>query len=640
MKRNVLHIVVVIIFGVFILSWTQAQSPLRSKPQLNVSLGKDSIATLDSLVNLYKSTDPPLAIHYAMNAMKVARITNSPEEMTSAYMLMAMVHFNKKKDSSFYYNNLALTIADSAGLTAKMVPILYNIAMIHSAAHDFKQAITLLDSSVALAQVVNDPMGMARGYNELGNIKVIIHDSLSLIDAQKMYTIALEIATKANLKLQQSVALGSLARLDSDVKSAISKLKIAMGLLKGIRGAEEEMARFLINIGDRYYNVPDSAIYYNLAAIQLCSEGSAPDIIMAAYNNLAYNYLDKRNYVKAEEYLKNHAIPLAEKEGNDDWLSSLNDTYADILAAKGDFANAFKKQKLALQKRNEANIQFGTEQLRLISALLDLKNKELIIQNEQRELLVQKNRIQNMELWLIGLVLLVVSSILFTYLLQQRNKTKLHQEQMASARKLIEMEEGEKGRTARELHDITGQLVMGINSEIENLDLSDLQGKEALQNNIRALGASIRRISHRMNRAMIEHLTFPELIESLCEDVQRFSGLKVKLEMPDPFPELPQEAILHLYRIVQEMLTNASKYALNSDVKITLTTTVNLLTLDYTDNGPGFEKKEKNLSGMGLMNIFERVKLIGGKAIVNSSPGNGTTWNISVPLHQKESVKK
>jgi signal transduction histidine kinase len=43
---------------------------------------------------------------------------------------------------------------------------------------------------------------------------------------------------------------------------------------------------------------------------------------------------------------------------------------------------------------------------------------------------------------------------------------------------------------------------------------------------------------------------------------------------------------------------------------------------------------------MGLMNIFERVKLIGGKAIVNSSPGNGTTWNITVPLHQKESVKK
>ena len=244
-----------------------------------------------------------------------------------------------------------------------------------------------------------------------------------------------------------------------------------------------------------------------------------------------------------------------------------------------------------------------------------------------------------MELWVAGLILLVLLSILISFVLQQRNRTKLHIEQMSSAKRIIEMEESEKGRTARELHDITGQLVMGITGEIENLDLPDQESKEALQNKIKELGRSIRLISHRMNRAMIEHFTFQELIAGQCEDVQRLSGLSVKLEMNDDFPDLPQEAVLHFYRIIQELLTNATKYAVNSKVIIQIFTRKNKLKLIYSDDGPGFEKKEKTLSGMGILNIFERIKLIGGKAIVNSSPGNGTSWEISFPFIQKELVK-
>jgi len=172
---------------------------------------------------------------------------------------------------------------------------------------------------------------------------------------------------------------------------------------------------------------------------------------------------------------------------------------------------------------------------------------------------------------------------------------------------------------------------MGITSEIENIEIPDLASKEELKNKIKALGQSIRKISHRMNRAMIEYFTFKELIEGQCEDVQRLSGISIQLDMEDEFPDLPQEIVQHFYRVVQELLTNATKYAPGCQVKITVMTDNHKLKLFYSDNGPGFEVKEKKL-GMGLMNIYERAKLTGGKADVTSAPGKGTSWRISFPV--------
>jgi signal transduction histidine kinase len=621
--------------GYFPQTVLNAQKTLQSRIRTNLSSTKDSLHKLDSIVNRYKISDNQLALHYAKNALKVAQVKNSPDDLITAYMLMGMVYLNGKKDSSLIFNNKALSIADSNDALKKWkVPIMYNIAMIYNGALDNKTAISYLDSSIALARIIRDSSGMARGLIALGTIKYDIHDYQ---DSKRMYDSAVQISLKYKLNLHLGVAEGNLARFDTNEKSAIIKLKKALAILKSEPGTEQEMAMILINLGN-YYSAPDSSIYYNKAAIQLCSGNCLPEILMAAYNTLAYNYIDKGDLSTAEFFLRDKAIPIAEKENNNDWLSTLNDTYADLFALKGDYKNAFNKQKEAFNKRQEASRQSGTEQVRLLSALLDLKNKELIIQNEGRELLIQKNRLQNMELWIAGLILLIVVSILITLFLQQRHRARLHNEQMSSARRIIEREESEKGRTARELHDITGQLVMGITGEIENLDLPDQESKEALQNKIKALGRSIRQISHRMNRAMIEHFTFQELIAGQCEDVMRLSGLPVELEMDDNFPDFPREVVLHFYRIIQELLTNATKYAANSKVRIKITTGENRLKLFYSDDGPGFEKKEKSMSGMGIMNIFERTKLIGGEAIVNSAQGKGTSWEISFPISQKENI--
>ena len=354
---------------------------------------------------------------------------------------------------------------------------------------------------------------------------------------------------------------------------------------------------------------------------------------------MAYSYLDKKDVLRAEACLRDKAIPVAVEFKDNDWLASLYDTYADVCVQKGDFKKAWELQRKAMKARDIDNRQKGSEQVRLLAALLELKNKELIIQNEEKELLVQRNRLQQTELWLSIALLLIVGSVFTMLIMQQRNRAKFQKEQIGSAKKVIEMEETEKGRTARELHDLTGQLVLGISGAIENIDFPDPEVKELIKTRIKELGSSIRQISHRMNRAMIEHFTFNEMINGLCEDMQKLSKMKIDVEISDDFPDLPNEIVLHFYRITQELLTNAGKYAKGSQVKLKIYSENGKLMLMYSDDGPGFTAGAQEKPSMGISNIYERAKLVSGQAVLLSSPGKGTVWEICFPIGLKNITK-
>jgi two-component system, NarL family, sensor kinase len=606
-----------------------AQANLQSRIRINTKSPEDSLVQLDSLVSRYKVSNNALSIVYAKRALTVAGLADKEKKaecMVRAMKLMGIAYSKMEKDSSYTYYTMASKLADSAKLWKQKVQIMYNLAGFENSALHNKSAITLLDSAIILAKSINDFEEISNAYNLLGNIN---RDNQDYEKAKQMYDLALVYAWKDTLYKQIGVTLGNLANIEADIDKQKKILREALTNLAKAPGAEEEMATIFINFGNLYTG--DSAIFYYNSALVLTKGAYLPVIVMAAYNSMAYIYLEKGDLAMAEACLRDKAIPVAIKENNSDWLSTLYDTYADVYSAKGDFKNAFRVQREAMRQKAHSYEQQASGQVRLLSALLDLKNKELIIQNEERKLLIQSNRLKSYELGLAIAVALILASIFLLFWLQQRNRARLQFEQISSARRIIEMEESEKGRTARELHDITGQLVMGITSEIENIEIPDLASKEELKNKIKALGQSIRKISHRMNRAMIEYFTFKELIEGQCEDVQRLSGISINLEMDNEFPDLKQDVVLHFYRIIQELLTNATKYASGSQLTIKVTTGDHKLNLFYSDNGPGFEVKEKKL-GMGLMNIYERAKLTGGKADVTSAPGKGTSWRISFPV--------
>lgn len=591
---------------------------------------KDSIKKLDSLVQNTMVTDPGLCTKYAQRAINYARELKSAEELIHGYKLMGQALYKNKNDSSFIYFNKALKLADSAKINSLKPFLLYNCAKLYRLAKFTDKAMNFLDSSIQSAKSEKDFNTMAGALNELGNI---YSDNNNRDYGIKMYDSANKIAMRHSVNIQIGISLGNLARFENDPAKAFRMKKEAIRYLLKSKGAEEGIARIYNNIANHTTN-QDTALYYYNEVLKLTRNKNLPAVEMGAYNNMVYSYLAKGNIAGAEECMVDHAIPIAQKLKNDDWMSTLYDTYADVLMRKGDFKAAVKWEKEAMVKKKEANQAQGSEQVRLLSVMLDLKSKEVTIQDNQKEILVQQNRLQKTRLGLTITIFMIIGFVFIILWLQQRNRVRLQVEQIQSAKRIIEMEENEKAKVARELHDITGQLVLGITGEIENLDLPDSKIKDEIKGKIKELGKSIRQISHRMNKAMLDNFTFEELIQGQCEDIQKVVGLKIQLQMPEEPIILNEEVVLHAYRIVQELLTNAGKYALDSYVSIIFQKSDTELIIQYNDNGPGFDSGLIEKKGMGLMNIFERAKLLNGSAKVMSSPGDGTSWEIKFPLVQ------
>jgi tetratricopeptide (TPR) repeat protein len=359
---------------------------------------RDSLIILDSLVNHYKISNNPLSIKYATQFLVIARQLNSSEKIVDAYLLLGIAYFQNQKDSSFYYYSEAAKIAEETNLEKQKIIILYNLAAHHNLSYDYKNAVTLLDSSIRLAQLTNDFQGISNGNNMLGLIKFNIHDFES---AETHFSSALKVAKEHGLFEQVGVAMGNLARLEfePDTIKSISMQLEALTYLRKVRGTEEEMANILINIGNRYLN-PDSALRYYRAALSIAENAQLPVRTIGAYNNMAYSYLEKGNLSEAESCVRDHAIPIAEKYELSDWLSSLYDTFSDVCEAQGDLKKALVMQKKALRERKIDYKKKAAEQVQLLAAVLDLKNKELTIQNEEKKLLIQRNQLQKTELWL------------------------------------------------------------------------------------------------------------------------------------------------------------------------------------------------------------------------------------------------
>jgi two-component system sensor histidine kinase UhpB len=142
----------------------------------------------------------------------------------------------------------------------------------------------------------------------------------------------------------------------------------------------------------------------------------------------------------------------------------------------------------------------------------------------------------------------------------------------------------------------------------------------------------IRKLSHSLVAPSLGSLGLKETLEALALDTNLSNSFKVKLNVDDTYNEQKADKTreLMLYRIVQEQLTNISKYAKAKKVFISLKKESNTLLLTITDNGIGFDTDKKS-NGIGLSNMKSRIEFYSGKMNIISAPGKGCTLEISIP---------
>jgi signal transduction histidine kinase len=140
--------------------------------------------------------------------------------------------------------------------------------------------------------------------------------------------------------------------------------------------------------------------------------------------------------------------------------------------------------------------------------------------------------------------------------------------------------------------------------------------------------------------SVLDDLGLEEALERLGLEVSRAQGFIVDLHSTGPrLPRLPEGLEIALYRMAQEALTNATKHAAPKVVSILIHRNPTEVRLVVEDDGKGFDASEiLSETQLGLVGMRERAHLVGGSMTLESSPGNGTTICISVPLPQPKPV--
>ncbi len=203
---------------------------------------------------------------------------------------------------------------------------------------------------------------------------------------------------------------------------------------------------------------------------------------------------------------------------------------------------------------------------------------------------------------------------------------------------LIEAQEKERRRIARDLHDDICQRLALLSMEIEqtNSDTDELPAAtksslEEIQQHCSEIAADVQSLSHQLHSSILDHLGITVAIRGLCDEFSKQHGVSSKFTDKDVPRHLPNDVSLCLFRVAQEALHNAVKYSGVSEFDVELSGVEDAVQLVVSDAGAGFDVDEaKKNRGLGLVSMQERVDLVHGRFSVESKPGQGTRIFVAV----------
>jgi two-component system, NarL family, sensor histidine kinase DegS len=218
---------------------------------------------------------------------------------------------------------------------------------------------------------------------------------------------------------------------------------------------------------------------------------------------------------------------------------------------------------------------------------------------------------------------------------------KINQQKIISS-KIVENQENEQNRIAREIHDGIGQMLTGLKFSLESINLDD---KEKAAQKIEYLKKLSLDIIKGVRTATF-NLMPPELsdhgivssIAKLTQELSKLTGKNILFYNKTHFDKRLDSLIeINIYRLTQEAINNALKYAESSHIIVQMSHSNSILSITIDDNGKGFdintvEKKRNSESGMGLLFMKERIQYINGRVFINSIPGEGTRITFNIPI--------
>lgn len=242
-----------------------------------------------------------------------------------------------------------------------------------------------------------------------------------------------------------------------------------------------------------------------------------------------------------------------------------------------------------------------------------------------------------------------VSAVIYTFTnITERKQAEEALHQLST--RLLQLQDEERRRLGRELHDSLAQSVLAVNLNLAQAaqssdSLSD-RGRHALaeaRRLLQGMSREIRTLSYLLHPPLLDELGLVSAVKEYAEGFSERSGVTMELQLQSGFGRLPQEVETALFRIVQESLTNIQRHSGSQTATIHLRGDSTCVNLDVSDRGCGMAKNaiergngSGSRLGVGILGMRERMTQLGGKLEIDSS-SSGTTVRVSIPLRAEVS---
>lgn len=477
----------------------------------------------------------------------------------------------------------------------------YNaLAKLYRKTRDLSRSLQNYDEALSIFRQLKDSSGMATIWNESG---VVFEYAKDYPKAIERYNTSLQIDGLLNDTVGIAYALSNLAGvyiLQGNYALAKQNLLQALAVRKQLRDS------FALALN-----------YSDLGSAVLASP---------AYAN-AKTYIDTSNLIAA-------------KMGYPELMQTNFDLLSQWAAKSGDYKNAYQ---YAAKKAALKDSIFNIEKAKEIEAL----NTRYETAEKEKQITEQRQKIQRQNIVFIGIAAAVLLLSLLAYTQYRRYKwkqearlqTEILKQQQATTKAVLEAEETERQRIAKDLHDGVGQMMsaakMNLSAYEHAAEFGNTAQKQKFEKIIQLVDEScneVRSVSHNM---MPNALLKNSLAAAIREFINKLDSrqLAVHLYTEGLEDRLDRNVETVLYRVIQECVNNVVKHSGAGKLDISIIKDEEGLTATVEDNGRGFDAtKTQESEGIGLKNIRTRIDYLKGTVEFDSSPGRGTLVAVHVPL--------
>ena len=504
----------------------------------------------------------------------------------------------QKLDSAMIYAVKAISFFEQKGIINYANIVKSNLATIYETMLNYEKALDYNFEVLDYAKKTNDDNFAGKLYNNIANI---YYYSNNLEKSIEYYEIAIDFAKKTENFYNLGSCLNNLSGIYFDIGEPEKGIKTAEEALKYQKFLNTDVQKASLNytLGEQYFklNQIKKSKQYFFNALNFYENTINIEKIGLIHNFLSIIYALENNEKLAikSKSKSDSLLELYSSQKNNKDLKELETKY-----------QTEKKEKELLQTRTE---------------------------KAETELQLSKTRI-----WIFVLIGgLAVATLLF-FSINQRNKRKA-QEQITKEKErgfkaIIDAQEQERSKIARELHDGVVQQIGSVILKSRSLFASKNieQDKEANQvlTSLENSNKDLRNISHQMMSIALKELGIIPALKDLLEGSLGYANIKYNLEHFNIDSRLPEKIEITIYRITQELINNIIKHSKATEVSVQLFKNQGNVLLIVEDNGVGFSST-KNKKGIGLLNITSRLDMVNGKVNFEPSPNSGTLVTVKIP---------